>query len=219
MKLYRQLTPIVTLVLAASLLPGCGSSGGSSLSVTQNDATRFTPNYVSDLDRLLAWPSLPVRVFFVRDNNYSTARQNVALAGFDQWVTATGGVISYTVVDSLANSDINVSFDPTTQDGLTRLHFTDYTMQSADMFLGVQNLPNADLQCVAAHEMGHALGIDGHSKQQGDLMYFQHVIGDVCPVTTRDLDTMKTAYISLFTRGRLAPARTPTGRAETVTIR
>ena len=96
MKLHRQLSrraaTLLALVLAASLLTSCGSGGGSNLPVTLNDTTRFTPNYVSDLERLLAWPTLPVRVFFVRDSNYSQARQNVAQAGFDQWVTATGGV-------------------------------------------------------------------------------------------------------------------------------
>jgi len=197
---------------------GCGSGGGSSSVITNCSLATFTPNYAASVTSLLTWPSFPVRVFFIPDANLTANRKNSALAGFNQWVTATSSTITFQEVSSAPNADITVKFDPTTSNGLTELHFTGQQMQSADMTVGVRNLAESDIQCVAAHEFGHALGINGHSPDSGDLMYAVHIVGTSCPVTTRDLNTIKTGYCDLFMpRGVHVPSRNR-GQVSTVRI-
>ena len=49
------------------------------------------------------------------------------------------------------------------------------------------------MQSAACHEMGHALGIWGHSIDAKDVMYFAQV-KDPPPISTRDLRTLKRVY-------------------------
>ena len=49
------------------------------------------------------------------------------------------------------------------------------------------------MQSAACHEMGHALGIWGHSIDAKDVMYFAQV-KDPPPISTRDLRTLKRIY-------------------------
>lgn len=196
-RLHLLTTAFLACLLALSN-SGCGSGGSTPISFCS--LTSFTPNYADNVDHLLTWSSFPLRVFFVRDTNYTQARQDIAIAGFDEWVQATAGAIDYQVVNSSANADITVAFDPTTADGVTVLHFSGLNLSKADMEIGIKNIGSQDIQCVAAHEFGHALGLDGHSDQQSDLMYPIHVVGTPCPLTQRDVNTLETGYCHLFGR-------------------
>ena len=49
------------------------------------------------------------------------------------------------------------------------------------------------LQAAARHELGHALGIWGHSRSQTDVMYFAQVRNPP-PISPRDLNTLKRIY-------------------------
>lgn len=58
-------------------------------------------------------------------------------------------------------------------------------------------------QTIAAHEFGHVLGIGPHSLDENDLMYYLlHNNGTIAePVTTRDLNTLKSVYCNTFPTG------------------
>ena len=49
------------------------------------------------------------------------------------------------------------------------------------------------LQAAARHELGHALGIWGHSRSQTDVMYFSQVRNPP-PISSRDVNTLKRIY-------------------------
>ncbi|QZZ21295.1 peptidase M10A and M12B matrixin and adamalysin [Leptothermofonsia sichuanensis E412] len=49
------------------------------------------------------------------------------------------------------------------------------------------------VQAAARHELGHALGIWGHSPQETDALYFSQV-KDPPPISTRDINTLKRVY-------------------------
>ncbi len=60
-----------------------------------------------------------------------------------------------------------------------------------------QLLSSAQMQTTIAHELGHALGINGHSPYPSDLMYAVQQPGISTP-QTRDLNTAMSAYLGYF---------------------
>ena len=168
-------------------------------------------NYAARLKNFpLAWAQFPVRVYFERDARYSARREQWARSGFDQWVTATNGFVRYQVCDSPEQAQIVVSFDLTSNNGYTRTRFNGTDLESADISIGAKRGAGSDIACIAAHEFGHSLGIDGHSENRRDLMYPTHQMGSAWRITARDLNTLSALYPSLRGAGAsvaLAPRR------------
>lgn len=231
-----------TLFAASVALSGCGGGGGSNgpnlvtatpkpqptsdQTGTGGNCTNstYTPNYASNV-RLLRWPLFPLRIYFVRDANYSAARQTLAIEGFNRWVTATGSNgFTYNVVSSEAAANVTVDFydfqgGPGDVLGTTEVSYFDEsrTIDSADISLGITGDRTNDL-LTATHEMGHCLGIFGHSPNRTDLMFFEgnEIAGGA--ITPLDLNTVLTAYCGKFNKNvntRTAPHR---GDLETVTL-
>jgi predicted Zn-dependent protease len=158
------------------------------------------PNYSAKLDHRLSWTNLPVRVFFVPDKNYRADLETIAKRGFDHWTRATLGFARYVVVRVPQQADIFVRFNPGLNGGLTKTHFRKGRLYRADMTVGVAQDETDDVECTAAHEFGHALGIDGHSDDRADLMFPVHVIGRSFRVTESDVNTLAMAYDGLAKR-------------------
>ena len=180
----------------------------------------FAPNYARIPGvKLLHWAHFPVRVFITPSPVATDARKKSLLAGFDQWVQATDGVVQYRLVSARSQADIAVTFqagatvssDPGAA-GSTGVAFSGPVLKKADMELATGGFDSGSLQSVTAHEFGHALGIDGHSDAPDDLMYptaTRFLTFDLVPVpsaprgiTLRDLNTLKACYPALFTAAR-----------------
>lgn len=58
---------------------------------------------------LLHWERFPLRVFFPAGRLTSRGRRELALAGFDEWVRATHGVVCYQVVPAEGQADLVVT--------------------------------------------------------------------------------------------------------------
>lgn len=179
-------------------------------------ADRYAPNYARVAGvRLLHWAHFPLRVYLAPSGAATDERKKSALAGFDQWVRATDGIVQYHVVSVRSQADLIVSFearstvssDPGAA-GSTGVGFSGPVLKKADMQLATEGLTPGDLQSVAAHEFGHALGLNGHSDLPDDLMYptaTRYMTFDLVPVpspprgiTPRDLNTLKVCYPALF---------------------
>ena len=227
------------LFAASLTLSGCGGGGnGPTVSPTATptpdvanftyDKTKYVPNYVSDLEEakkstpqdpvaLLRWTRFPLSVYFARNANYTAAKQALASEGFNRWVNVTGSNgVTYTVANSATNADITVEFGTFTGGAGDILGQTFYTYdpesrvldKGARIVINFTGDRSNDL-ITSSHEFGHALGINEHSRNPLDLMYFTGNDTFSGNITQSDLNTVLTSYDARFNKdanARVAPS-------------
>lgn len=196
------------------LFPLCVPETACAQATPAVPAAPSPPNYADapEIRRLLHWERFPLHLYFTPGDLATKGRREAAQAGFDQWVRATKDFVHYQVVTKPEQADVTVTFLPNDSVpnqggscGHTSLSFFELTMKSAAISLATADVPSGDLQATAAHEFGHALGIDGHSDDPDDLMYAvltRSASGDLPlpshAVTNRDLNTLKVCYPSFI---------------------
>jgi predicted Zn-dependent protease len=166
----------------------------------------------------LIWSEFPVKVFIEQP----TSVENTAAAQrFQQWIEATKKAIAewnvYFPLQEVTKRELadivilrsqperEVSLDPDT--GLynipraiaAKTNYSFYLKQSPTLIahrMTVAISPNftgISLLATIRHELGHALGIWGHSPQESDALYFSQV-SDPPPISPRDINTLKKIY-------------------------
>jgi predicted Zn-dependent protease len=208
----RPRTPVsILLATAATLLTsGCGCSCSDSVGC-RNDAA-FVPNYLANFADTPRWRNFPVRIAFARNAGYTDAWRQTVLNGLNQWAQATNRILSYREVGVGEEADItvelyNAASTPAGPPGATTLDADDGIIHSARIQIATVPANAAEIQQIAAHEFGHALGLSrGHSDLQQDLMFGYPYQGQgqgnppLPPkqVTTRDLNTVRALYCDRF---------------------
>lgn len=167
-----------------------------------------------------SWPTLPLTVGFAA--NVPQSARPALIVGLNRWVSATGGVVSYSVVES--NPQVLIEVGETGgAAGLTtvtgsmvsgHLRLTQARIDLLGAVVGNVVTPSQQDQVAAviAHEFGHALGIvstsdQGHSTDPSDVM-FGTVSENSRQITQRDLNTLYNLYPSTFS-GRAVAAPIP----------
>lgn len=157
-------------------------------------------NYIKEI-RYVKWTSMPIKVW-VESGIYSAS----AKKAFMQWQSKTQNVVSFNFVDKPQEAQITVYFKPSIDKapsgdalGVTRVYTDNKNIaRKAQMDIksitqtGVKQTPN-QIYAVVLHEVGHALGMDGHSKNQYDVMYpsddnYRNSLSN------RDINTVKYMY-------------------------
>jgi len=175
-------------------------------------------DYVSSLLGVRRWPKsmMPIKVY-VRPNPQLQEMQKifseVVTSSLDQWCKASGSAISYRIVDRVELA--NLICDYTDRPDLvrpdhdlgsegaadTQVRLKDNTLEWADITCLVCDEPGAPprdramLNKLCLHEIGHALGMRGHSPSNRDTMFFNSSVPTVSDkLTQRDKNTIRKIY-------------------------
>ncbi len=155
---------------------------------------------------------MPLKVFIaIPDSDvegYKSDYDTFLRQAFIDWEKSSNKRITFRFVDSLQDSDIDCRWtnDPSelgngTENGNTQTLIRQGALTHAKIALrcresqGSFPLTSNTVTTTCRHEVGHALGLAGHSVEPKDLMYFSTPISDpIKTITTRDRNTLLKVY-------------------------
>lgn len=166
----------------------------------QKAKSNDTGTYLNELDKISKWNNMPVRVWIEPCTYTDTAKK-----AFGEWQTKTNNKVSFVFVKNPNSANIRMEFVDRLRksDSAYNLGFT------ALKFSGKKNIiakieilqrtesnsykTNSQLYGVMLHEIGHALGISGHSSRNNDIMFPNDFTNDV-HLSQRDINTIMSIY-------------------------
>jgi predicted Zn-dependent protease len=180
-----------------------------------NKVSADTPDYYSSVVRagVQKWDSsrFPLKVFISKGNQAQGYQNSFAAQirnGFTEWQSKANNAVSFVFVDSPADADIVVNWtndeskvakkgeagDCRTRLGAKGIEHAAITMLMIPLS---DSIPLGDslIHWVGMHEIGHALGIAGHSVNSNDIMYATMTYDyDQKGVSSRDVATLLHLY-------------------------
>lgn len=157
-------------------------------------------NYLKDLDNKTKWYFMPIKVY-IQPSPYT----QTAIKAFQEWQYKSNNKIKFSYINKENGAQIKVYFvdkitNPISQDnlGVTNLKYIGNMNTSAYIEIlkltdSKQMRSNRQIYPVILHEIGHALGLSGHSKNNNDIMYENNYINDY-HLSNRDINTLKAIY-------------------------
>ncbi|MEB3287045.1 MAG: tetratricopeptide repeat protein [Vampirovibrionales bacterium] len=149
---------------------------------------------------------MPLKVY-IEDGRkvpgWSAQHRQVVSGAYQAWQKATAGKVRFMSTSKKDNADIVVRWQSNFQDnllGVSPFQMAGNLILRSDVTLalyypGSQTpIPMAELQAIATHEMGHAIGIKGHSPYASDLMYYARNHKQSATLSSRDINTIKALY-------------------------
>ncbi|MBC7808951.1 MAG: hypothetical protein H7145_22690 [Akkermansiaceae bacterium] len=205
------------LQAASSVLP---DSAVAPIALAQEPAvqsTQFAPNYATDLLSLRRWQKDELVIYVAApDAKHNPCGRDYAAAmkeGVALWNPHVDGILNVRFTENTDEADIRVSFVqkgnlPDGAIGRTEVTYRnrDNVIVSATVRID-RTLKSSLLAQVAAHEFGHAFGMEGHSVVKTDIMYARAHLP--AAITERDANTLHLNY----SLGAARTDATPTVRA------
>ncbi len=213
---------LIFSLLGGLVLLGCGngsgsgtsasaapSSGSISTGVSRCTTTTYAPNYATEIDpatgklnQLYHWNQLPVGVYFVPNSYLTPTMKQQTLNGFNWWGQAISSTMLFQEVTSPSDAGVSVNYVASGATGFgatTQYQFdSNHVLIAATITFNMTYLATiSDITSVAAHEFGHSLGIGGHSNNLNDIMCSSAVVYYLTELTTRDVNTLITAYCGI----------------------
>ncbi len=174
------------------------------------DLAGYWPNYVSQLQQSSPsstpsvgkpWERFPLRVEISETDTLSTeAYRQAVMRSARRWQRATGNLVSFVFVKDAKPEDIDISVRFRRNEELslyggytTFLPRTGVVIELSATRTSGKPTEVWLLERVATHELGHALGIGGHSPNDGDIMSLNYTTTEI---SRADLNTLRWAYAS-----------------------
>lgn len=151
---------------------------------------------------------------------YQESFRQQLMDAFTMWQQATNGGLTFTLVQNPSQANIYCDWtgDPrkimeagrAVEGGLTKLSGTpeadgNVAISNVRMTLltnrGGAPLNDMAMKRVCLHEVGHALGLSGHSSVNSDIMFYSETIGGAPVLSQRDIATIHRLYGSSATAG------------------
>jgi predicted Zn-dependent protease len=207
----KERSKAVAVAFAVVLLASVGCASG--------DRRPDGPNYVKYVsfempgneDVLLRWSKrhMPLAVYLARpDPNHfedPDALFDVVRDGIVDWENAAGpGIPSFEFVDDQGDADIPIQWETDLAgawfighcvydiDVMTRRFGVAHIVVTGKVREGVDADPD-QVYATMLHEVGHALGLGGHSPDPADVMY-RHGTSLQSELTERDRETLRLLY-------------------------
>jgi predicted Zn-dependent protease len=148
---------------------------------------------------------MPVRVYIVGGSSvpgWNAGMNQAVIYAMHTWERGTFGKVSFAQTYNPANADIIVRWQRNFGDnilGVSPFQTTGDTIVRSDINLAVcypgtsTPIPMGDLKAIAVHEMGHAIGIRGHSPYPDDIMYYSETRHQAT-LSQRDINTIGMLY-------------------------
>ncbi|MBR2525028.1 tetratricopeptide repeat protein [bacterium] len=174
-------------------------------SLEKEDLSENYINYAVDSNgKLVKWNKQKITVF-VSPSDYqeqiynALSRYNTVFDGFFRFYISNKRELSDVKIDVVDKFNSNDNPDSLYIAGLTSNNFTSEGRHlSGSVVQLLSKKPNSDKKVtknemyrVALHEIGHALGIIGHSPNERDIMYSSAMVNDF---SARDIATLKMMY-------------------------
>lgn len=177
----------------------------------ENILSHFNDTYIascSENSLITHWDErlFPLKVYIQKNKNLTSSQKNIIKKAFDEWDKSFKGFFKFEFIEDSDDANILVDFDFT----------LDEKAKEDQLYVAAQTIPNIDgrflkemiitvnlfdtygervsddqLYSTVFHEIGHALGVTGHSSDYHDLMY----IKSSGEITKRDIDTVKLLYL------------------------
>ncbi len=157
--------------------------------------------------RLMRWTFMPLKVYIAPMKFYSKQGQDykykhMVMRALDAWQTATKGRVSFKIVDTLLESNVNVDWKRVERkalghcyfsfDGANRLYGAEVAIGLTEGIVHADYMDESEVYHTILHEIGHAIGL-GHSPYKTDIMYTPHQKG-INNISAGDVLTVNWLY-------------------------